>query len=256
MTTEHTWPSVLWIVRHGESAGNVAREAAYQASKAKIDINQRDIDVPLSERGVRQARALGHWFGEQSEESQPTAILTSPYLRALRTAELIRESAGLDAERVTTTCDERLREKEFGILDKFTRDGIAQVHPEQAELRLILGKFYHRPPGGESWCDVILRLRSVLDTLTREYPGERVLIVCHSVVVSCFRYLLERMSEQDILKVDQENEVSNCSVTHYELDPTRGRHLPLALREYNMTVPLLEEGAEVTTEPDARAPAP
>jgi hypothetical protein len=28
------------------------------------------------------------------------------------------------------------------------------------------------------------------------------------------------------------------------------------LREYNMTVPLLKEGAPVTAEPDARAPAP
>ena len=68
MTVEHTWPSALWIIRHGESAGNVAREAAYQASKAKIDLNLRDIDVPLSERGKKQARALGHWFGKRPEE--------------------------------------------------------------------------------------------------------------------------------------------------------------------------------------------
>jgi hypothetical protein len=32
------------------------------------------------------------------------------------------------------------------------------LHPEQAEMRTRLGKFYHRPPSGESWCDVILRL--------------------------------------------------------------------------------------------------
>jgi broad specificity phosphatase PhoE len=255
MSTNPGWPNVLWIVRHGESAGNVAREAANRARKAKIDLNLRDIDVPLSPRGEQQAHALGRWFAGLPEQSQPTAILTSPYIRALRTAELIRASAGWD-DRIITTCDERLREKEFGILDRFTRDGIAEVHPEQAELRLILGKFYHRPPGGESWCDVILRLRSVLDTLTREYPGERVLIVCHSVVVMCFRYLLERKSEQQILDEDRDNEVANCSVTHYELDPSRDKRFPLTLREYNMTVPLLEEGAPVTTEPDARAPAP
>jgi 2,3-bisphosphoglycerate-dependent phosphoglycerate mutase len=256
MSGDETWPSTVWIVRHGESAGNVARQAAYLARKARIDINLRDIDVPLSPLGERQARALGHWFGKQPEDSQPTAVLTSPYIRALHTAELVRESAGWDAERCIMTCDERLREKEFGILDRFTRHGIAAIHPEQEELRLILGKFYHRPPGGESWCDVILRLRSVLDTLTREYSGERVLIVCHSVVVLCFRYLLERMSEQQILDVDRLNEVANCSVTRYERDPIRDKRYPLALREYNMTVPLVEEGAQVTTEPDARAPAP
>jgi broad specificity phosphatase PhoE len=256
MSAADTWPTVLWIVRHGESAGNVARQAAYRARKARIDLNLRDIDVPLSPLGERQARALGRWFGKLPEKVQPTSILTSPYIRAVRTAELLRAEAGWESERVRTTCDERLREKEFGILDRFTGSGIGQFHPEQAELRLILGKFYHRPPGGESWCDVILRLRSVLDTLTREYSGERVLIVCHSVVVLCFRYLLERMSEEQILEVDRTNEVANCSVTRYELDPSRDRRDPLALREYNMTVPLLKEGAPVTAEPDARAPAP
>ena len=45
-----TWPRRLWIVRHGESAGNVARDAAHRAGLERIDISERDVDVPLSER--------------------------------------------------------------------------------------------------------------------------------------------------------------------------------------------------------------
>src|SRR3954471_21896176 len=217
---QQKWPSVIWIVRHGESAGNVARAAAYRAGLDRIDLDIRDIDVPLSRLGEQQARALGRWFGQQPHGQRPEVVLTSPYLRAARTADLICEAASLDRDDVSLTRDERLREKEFGILDRFTRDGISQHHPEQAELRLILGKFYHRPPGGESWCDVILRLRSVIDTLTREYCQERVLIVCHAVVVLCFRYLLERLTEQQILEIDRTDEVANCSVTRYEFDRT------------------------------------
>jgi len=253
---QQKWPSVLWIVRHGESAGNVAREAAYRAGLARIELDTRDIDVPLSPLGEQQARALGHWFRQLPGKQQPSVVLTSPYLRAARTADLICDGAGLDRDDVSFTQDERLREKEFGILDRFTRDGIGQHHPEQAELRLILGKFYHRPPGGESWCDVILRLRSVIDTLTREYCQERVLIVCHAVVVLCFRYLLERLTEQQILEIDRMNEVANCSVTRYAFDPGQGKRGKLLLRDYNTVVPLLEEGAPVTAEPDARTPAP
>jgi broad specificity phosphatase PhoE len=234
----------------------VARAAAYQAGLARIDLDVRDIDVPLSRLGEQQARALGHWFSQQPAGQQPNAVLTSPYMRAVRTAELICEGARFELDEPGLVCDERLREKEFGILDKFTRNGISQHHPEQAELRLILGKFYHRPPGGESWCDVILRLRSVVDTLTREYRGERVLIVCHSVVVLCFRYLLERMTEQEILEIDTTDEVANCSVTRYAFDPSQGKRGKLVLREYNTVVPLLEEHAPITVEPDARAPAP
>ena len=66
-----------------------------------------------------------------------------------------------------------------------------------------MGKFYFRPPGGESWCDVILRLRSVIETITREHRRERVLVVTHQVIVNCFRYLLERMDERQILEIDQ-----------------------------------------------------
>ena len=53
------WPNRIWIVRHGESAGNVASEAAHGANRARIDIAERDVDVPLSRRGEEQARRAG-----------------------------------------------------------------------------------------------------------------------------------------------------------------------------------------------------
>jgi broad specificity phosphatase PhoE len=64
------------------------------------------------------------------------------------------------------------------------------------ELRASLGKFYHRPPGGESWCDVIFRLRALMDTVGLHHGGCRVMIVAHQVVVLCLRYLIEGLTEQ------------------------------------------------------------
>ena len=58
-----------------------------------------------------------------------------------------------------------------------------------------MGKFYHRPPGGESWADVILRLRSALNTINLLYCDRRVVVVCHQVVVLCMRYILEELDE-------------------------------------------------------------
>ena len=117
----------------------------------------------------------------------------------------------------------------------------------------MLGKFYHRPPAGESWCDVILRLRSALDTMALHHGGARVLIVAHQVVVLCLRYLLERMDEQTILDLDRLGDVPNCSVTSYEFDRTLGRKGKLAPRLVNFIAPLLEAGAPVTSEPDVPA---
>src|SRR4030095_7883369 len=129
------------------------------------------------------------------------------------------------------------REREFGILDRLTKFGIQQRHPELAAARQLMGKFYFRPPGGESWCDVILRLRSVLDTVSLHYSDKRVLIVSHQVVVLCFRYLLEQLDETVILRIDADAEVANCSVTEYELKRGHEDTASLKLQRYNFVAP-------------------
>jgi broad specificity phosphatase PhoE len=133
--------------------------------------------------------------------------------------------------------------------------GIADQFPDLYEQRRHVGKFYFRPPGGESWCDVILRLRSVLDTLTREYCRERVLIVGHQVIVNCFRYLIERMDEATILEQDRLGDVPNCSVTSYAFDPSLGKRGKLAPRLVNFVAPLEATGTPVTTGKDVPAAA-
>ena len=249
---EQKWPTQLWIVRHGQSAGNVARDAAEAASEFLIDIAERDVDVPLSELGVRQARALAHWFAELPPDQRPTAVLHSPYLRAKGTARLVIDQLGRDTL-MAVVADERLREKEFGILDRLTPLGIADRYPELHEQRRHVGKFYFRPPGGESWCDVILRLRSVIDTITRDYRGERVLIVAHQVIVNCLRYLLERLDEEAILAIDKAADVPNCGVTSYVFDPTIGKNGKLVLQIANFVAPLVDSGTPITAKADIPA---
>ncbi|WP_307722060.1 histidine phosphatase family protein [Pseudoduganella albidiflava] len=239
-------------MRHGQSAGNVAREAAEAASQFLIDIAERDMDVPLSQLGERQAAALGQWFGALPPEQRPNVVLFSPYVRARETALAVVDRLDRD-ELLTVATDERLREKEFGIVDRLTPLGIADKFPELHEQRRHVGKFYFRPPGGESWCDVILRLRSVLDTITREYRGERVLIVGHQVIVNCFRYLLERMDEDAILAIDRAADVPNCSVTSYRFDPAAGKRGKLVLDLENFVAPLTSTGTPVTKSKDQPA---
>src|SRR5690349_3961721 len=113
---EQKWPNLIYIVRHGESAGNVARRLAYEAGQAVIDLAHRDMDVPLSDLGKSQAEAVGRWFRELPEEEKPSVVLSSPYTRACQTTELLLEATQLDPDEVSWIADERLREKEFGIL--------------------------------------------------------------------------------------------------------------------------------------------
>ncbi|HYJ29635.1 MAG TPA: histidine phosphatase family protein [Allosphingosinicella sp.] len=245
------WPSRLWIVRHGQSAGNVARDLASAAGQHRIDIPTRDVDVPLSALGGSQADAVGRWFAEFPEEERPEIVLSSPYVRARETARRICAAGGTAPDAKGPVIDERLREREFGILDRLTTEGIRNIYPDQAEHRALLGKFYHRPPGGESWADVILRLRSALDTVSLHHADRRVLIVCHQVVVLCLRYILEEMDEAEVLRIDREGDVLNCGVCEYEFEPDEERTCVPRLVRYNLAAPLVEdEEAEVTAEPD------
>ena len=244
------WPEKLWIVRHGQSAGNVARDAAHEAGHSIIDINIRDVDVPLSPLGERQAGALGHWFASLPEEEKPEVVLSSPYVRARQTARFICEAGGVTGEARPPIVDERLREREFGIFDRLTTRGIQEKYPEIAEHRALLGKFYHRAPGGESWADVIQRLRGALDTISLHHADRRVLIVCHQVVVLCIRYILEEMDEAQILAIDKQADVINCGVCEYDFQPDDATLCVPRLLRYNFGAPLLDEQAPVTAEPD------
>jgi 2,3-bisphosphoglycerate-dependent phosphoglycerate mutase len=244
------WPSRIWLVRHGQSAGNVARDAADKAGLPVIDLAVRDVDVPLSDLGHEQARALGEWFSKLPEEEKPQVVLSSPYLRAQETARAICAAKGVTLDAKRLVIDERLREREFGILDGLTTVGIREKYPDQAEHRALLGKFYHRPPGGESWADVILRLRSALDTISLHYADKRVLITCHQVVVLCFRYILEEMTEADVIGIGRESNVLNCGICEYEFEPDDDALCTPKLVRYNHAAPLIEERAPLTAEPE------
>lgn len=246
------WPERLWIVRHEQSAGNVAKDAAYSLGSATIEIEARDIDVPLSELGKQQSQAVGNWFASLADAQKPQVILSSPYLRARQTGAAIVAAGGLADNQADMVVDERLREKELGALDRLTWRGIEQLYPKEADHRARLGKVYYRPPAGESWCDVILRLRSALDTISLHYPGKRVLVIAHQVVVLCFRYIIENLDEQAILAIDAEGQVANCSVTEYRLEAGQDSTGRLLLQRYNFVAPVASEGTPVTSAPDAK----
>ena len=219
-------------------------------ARTEIDIDLRDVDVPLSELGFRQAEAAGRWFAALPSDERPELVMSSPYVRARQTAEIICEAGALAGGPARAIVDERLREREFGIFDRLTTIGIRARLPEEAAHRARLGKFYHRAPGGESWADVILRLRSMLNTINLHYRDRRVLVVCHQVVVLCFRYILEELDEPAILRIDKQAEILNCGIARYDFEPdAQGLCVP-ALSLWNFGTPLEADGAQKTSAPD------
>ena len=225
----------LILIRHGESAGNVAATQAQRTGAEVIDVGFRDPDVPLSAAGTEQARALGQWLAGLPNGERPESVWCSPYLRARQTAEL----AGLSPFRV----DERLRDRELGILDLLTPRGVAARYPVEAERKQWLGRFAYRPPGGESWADVALRLRSVLRDLDDAEEGKRVAVVCHDAVILLLRYVCEGLLEADLLDIAAANSVRNGSLTRLVRPKGTGFWEAAA---FNVVDHLADAGAPVT----------
>jgi 2,3-bisphosphoglycerate-dependent phosphoglycerate mutase len=197
--------ATLLLVRHGESVGNVAAARAAAEDADELRLATRDADTPLSERGVGQAEALGRALARYALD----AVWCSPYVRALQTAGAALDAAGLT---LPVRVDERLRDRELGILDRLTAAGVQRRYPAEDARRAELGKLYYRPPGGESWADVALRLRSWLADVAPFAPGSTTLVVTHDAVISLVRYVLMPVSESELLQ-EAGQFIRNASIT-------------------------------------------
>ncbi|MGA5700951.1 histidine phosphatase family protein [Peterkaempfera bronchialis] len=241
MGYEGRLPAALVAVRHGESTANAAFAAAEAAGATEVAITSRDADIPLTPLGRRQAAALGRRMAALPAGQRPQSVWCSPYERARQTAgEILAElgstsgsgpgSAPGDGPGSTSSgglpvrYDERLRDRELGVLEMLTAAAIDARHPAEAARRRRLGELYYRPPGGESWADVALRLHSLLADLAEREAGRRVLLVCHDAVVLMLRHILEELDESALLAVHRaEGPLRNASVSEWRLRDGRLR---------------------------------
>ncbi|WIM93324.1 histidine phosphatase family protein [Actinoplanes oblitus] len=231
----------LGIVRHGQSVGNIAAAQAERAGAEVIDLADRDADVPLSPTGRHQAQAVGAFLAKQ--DRPPELALVSPYLRARQTAEL-----ALADTRIPMVVDERLRDRELGVLDLLTNAGVRARFPDEAVRRAHLGKYYYRPPGGENWADVQLRLRVLLRELREDHPGGRILLFAHEATVWLVRALAEELAEPELMALTRNEAIANCSVSSW-----CGDGVSLSPERFNDVAHLEDHGAPPTEQEEVRA---
>jgi len=218
----------IWLVRHGESVANVAAARAEAAGDDVIDVQYRDADVPLSPLGEAQSRSLGQELADRGIDDVPVALWVSPYLRAQQTIRTALEAGGLaEPER---RVDERLRDRELGVLDLLTLQGVRNRYPDEERRRQWLGKYYHRPAGGESWADVVLRLRSLLADVDRVEGVERLVVAAHDAVVMLTVAVCLDLDEPTLMDFARTHAVANASLTRLRRD---GVGAPWSLEEFS-----------------------
>ncbi|MFE3449401.1 histidine phosphatase family protein [Nonomuraea sp. NPDC059194] len=201
-------PQRIIAVRHGQSEANLA----YRESVGIPLVYEReDHEITLTELGRLQAAALGGFLKSLPEQEAPEVVWCSPYLRALDTWSLAHQVWG--AGPLPVRVDARLRDREWGELRHYNLTAIEQRFPEEAARLLAEGEYGYRPPGGESFGDVAVRLRHFLGDLRASAEGRRVLIVAHDSVVLILRHVIEESPDTALAGVHVHAPIMNASVS-------------------------------------------
>lgn len=171
MTSAQAAETTLLVVRHGRTAFNA--EDRYLGA----------LDPPLDACGFAQASTLAGTLKGQAD-----AIVCSPKLRALQTAEVLSAEWGLQIRTV-----HEFAERNVGVFEGLTKDEARAAFPALWRQN-ITRQWNLAPPGGETIETVVDRVRSGLAILHREYPGQMVVLVAHGFIAKVIRAILLDLS--------------------------------------------------------------
>lgn len=250
------WPQQLLLIRHAESSYNALKrqmntDAQYQRFKEAYAVDplsrqsrelavaladrypaeHADMSTPLASGGLTQAQKLGKYL--RHEAPLPDVVYVSPYTRAWATLSGILDGWP-ELAPVRVVEEARIREQEFGtrLLYSDWRFFFA-LHPEQQRLLSMQGYYWYRYPQGENVPDVRERNRSWMNTLTRDFTGQRILAITHHVNILAFRTNMERLGAQAFLELDMHQQPHNCSMTMYRGTPEANQGSRFGLMYYN-----------------------
>jgi probable phosphoglycerate mutase len=150
-------PTRMLLLRHGQTEFSAQRRYSGRG------------DPPLNEIGWRQAGLAARYL---SQRRGIAAVISSPLQRAYDTA-----TTAARALRLEVTVDEDMIETDFGAWEGLTFNEAAERDPELH--RRWLYDTGALPPGGESFDDVLRRVRRGRDRIIADYPGSNVLVVSH-----------------------------------------------------------------------------
>ena len=173
----------LCLIRHGQTAWNIEGRIQGQS------------DIPLDEFGAGQAYNLASYVLLFKHFD---AIYSSPLLRALDTAHIIKKDRQLDI-----VLDDRLKERHYGLWQEMLDSEVKEKYPitRNSNWRLC------GPPGGEAQSSLVIRAASFIEEiLQRHIGGKQIVIVSHECLLAAMLGYILKMP----LEMHQTLRWSNC----------------------------------------------
>lgn len=153
----------ILLIRHGQSAGNA--EGRFGGHSA----------TPLSHLGKQQAETTAKILAKE----RISAIYSSDLFRAVETAEPLAQLLNLEINQT-----EDFRERHVGVLEGLTFDEAKQQYPKDY-YALVNRNLKHRITNGESYFQLLARVKQAFRQILRDHQGEKVAIFSHTGVI-CF----------------------------------------------------------------------
>lgn len=175
----------LILLRHGQSQWNLENRFTGW------------IDVPLSEKGVQEAKEAGLKLKDLRIDQAYTSVLK----RAIDTLSLALQSA--EKNGVPTIKDQALNERHYGELQGLNKEETAKKFGKE-KVHVWRRSYDIAPPGGESLKDTAARTlpyfkKKILSDLK---AGKNVLIAAHGNSLRSIVMEIEKLSPEEILKVE------------------------------------------------------
>lgn len=187
----------LILLRHGESQWNLENRFTGW------------VDVPLSSRGVQEAKNAGDKLRGFTFDRAFTSVL----VRANDTLRLALEAVGQAT--IPVEKDKALNERMYGDLQGLNKAETARKYGED-QVKIWRRSFDVRPPGGESLKDTADRVLPYYERAIKPYllKGETILIAAHGNSLRALVMHLENLSREQVLELN----IPTGAPLLYELD--------------------------------------
>ena len=187
----------LVLLRHGESQWNLENRFTGW------------VDVPLSPRGIQEAKDAG----EKLRTFKFDRAFTSVLARANETLRLVLDTIGQPG--IPTGKDKALNERMYGELQGLNKDETVKKYGE-AQVKIWRRSYDVRPPGGESLKDTAERVLPYYEQTIKPYllKGDTILIAAHGNSLRALIMELEQLSREQVLELN----IPTGAPLLYELD--------------------------------------
>ncbi|MBX3308393.1 MAG: 2,3-bisphosphoglycerate-dependent phosphoglycerate mutase [Nitrospira sp.] len=175
----------LVLLRHGESQWNLENRFTGW------------VDVPLSPKGIEEAKSAG----EKLREVTFNRAFTSVLMRANETLRIVLETIG--QTQIPIEKDKALNERMYGELQGLNKAETAQKYGD-AQVKIWRRSYDVRPPGGESLKDTAERTLPYYEKMIKPHllKGETIIIAAHGNSLRALVMELDQLSKEAVLELN------------------------------------------------------